>query len=134
MQTRWQVNRFLVVGGLTVLIDLCVYRLLAWLGMDVDVAKAAGFLTGTVFAYIANRHFTFQAEGGLAVVARFCLLYATTLGLNVLVNAGCLRLLPPGETAVAAAFFVATGLSAVTNFLGMKFFVFPSHRRADRPT
>jgi len=117
---------FLVVGSLTVLIDFLTYRGLAWTGwITVDLAKAAGFLTGTLFAYFANKAWTFgHQEHVPGSIWRFILLYAVTLGANVLTNAGCLAMLNTLPTAVPFAFLVATGVSAVLNFLGMKMFVF----------
>jgi putative flippase GtrA len=117
---------FLVVGSLTVLIDFLTYRSLVWTGwMNINLAKAIGFLTGTLFAYFANRVWTFgHQEHAPGSVWRFVLLYAITLSANVLVNAGCLALLSPLSIAVQVAFLIATGVSAVLNFLGMKLFVF----------
>ena len=119
---------FLVVGSLTVLIDFLTYRGLVWTGwMTVDKAKAVGFLTGTLFAYFANKVWTFgHQEHAPGSARRFVLLYAIALGANVLVNAGCLALLSTLSIAVPVAFLIATGVSAVLNFLGMKLFVFKS--------
>lgn len=116
---------FLVVGLLTVVIDFCTYRLLLWSGtLDVAIAKTIGFLTGTVFAYIANRLWTFRHTQSGGSVPRFVLLYACTLGINVCINSGILLLAGTTHVGIGAAFVVATGCSAVLNFLGMKFFVF----------
>ncbi|WLG43455.1 GtrA family protein [Pseudomonas sp. FP1740] len=119
---------FLVVGSLTVLIDFLTYRGLVWTGwMNVDLAKAIGFLTGTLFAYFANKVWTFgHQEHAPGSVWRFALLYAITLSTNVLVNAACLALLSTMSIAVQIAFLIATGVSAILNFLGMKLFVFKS--------
>jgi putative flippase GtrA len=119
---------FLVVGSLTVLIDFLTYRGLVWTGwMSVDQAKAVGFLTGTLFAYFANKVWTFgHQEHAPGSVWRFVLLYVITLSANVLVNAGCLALLSTLSIAVPVAFLIATGVSAALNFLGMKLFVFKS--------
>lgn len=116
---------FLVVGLLTVLIDFCTYRLLLWSGMlDVATAKTIGFLTGTVFAYAANRMWTFRHTRSGGSIPRFVLLYACTLGINVSINSAVLYLAGHSQAAIGAAFILATGCSAVLNFLGMKFFVF----------
>jgi len=130
---RRQVARFLVVGVLTVLIDFMAYRALLFL-LDVDIAKTLGFLTGTVFAYFANRSYTFEARGGVWVMVRFALVYATTLGCNVVANGLVLDALPAGELSIWAAFVLATGLSATLNFLGMKFFVFSDTKNAGQPS
>lgn len=121
-----QLAVFLLVGSLTVLIDFLTYRSLVWTGwMNIALAKAIGFLTGTLFAYFANKVWTFdRQEHAPGSVWRFVLLYAITLSANVQVNSGSLALLSPISIAVQVAFLIATGVSAVLNFLGMKLFVF----------
>jgi putative flippase GtrA len=122
---RREIGIFLIVGALTVVVDFCVYRSLGWAGMRVDIAKAAGFLAGTVFAYFANRMWTFNhARHAAGSALRFALLYATTLGANVAVNGMVLSSLAGSSAAVQIAFLIATAVSAALNFVGMKFFVF----------
>jgi putative flippase GtrA len=122
---RRELGIFLVVGVTTVLIDFVTYRGLAWGGAPIDAAKAAGFLTGTVFAYVANKAWTFGHAGPASgSLWRFALLYAVTLAANVLINAAVLHALAGSTWAVQWAFLLATGTSATLNFLGMKFFVF----------
>jgi putative flippase GtrA len=121
---------FLIVGLLTVAVDFATYRSLLWLeGVGADLAKAIGFITGTVFAYFANRFWTFggrpHASGS---AARFILLYALTLGANVWINSILLKQFSLHSYAIALAFVFATAISAALNFLGMKFFVFKSPR------
>lgn len=122
---RKEASVFLVVGFLTVGVDFLSYWLLLWVGIVYGVAKACGFIIGTVFAYFANKNWTFahvvQAPNSMP---RFAALYATTLGANVLVNQAVLGLAGHAALGVNLAFLVATGLSAVLNFVGMKFFVF----------
>lgn len=119
---------FLIVGSLTVLIDFLSYRGLVWTGaVGIDVAKGSSFLLGTVFAYFANRFWTFgHTAHRPGSPWRFGLLYAATLGANVLVNAVVLKALVDMRAAVHLAFLVATGISASLNFVGMKHFVFRS--------
>jgi len=124
---------FLIVGSLTVLVDFASYRGLIWFGtLNIDVAKAIGFLAGTVFAYFANRFWTFGHKAHAPGSAwRFGLLYASTLGANVLVNALALRLLASFAAALQVAFLLATAVSAILNFLGMKVFVFRSQASSE---
>lgn len=117
--------RFLIVGGTTVLIDFLTYRLLIWLKLFVWISKTIGFITGTIFAYFANKTWTFQANvGGKEVFAKFLLVYFTNLFVNVSVNSGLVGFWRKEEIALWSAFLIATGCSATLNFLGMKFFVF----------
>lgn len=117
---------FLVVGCLTVLLDYVTYRSLTeLLQIAIPIAKGISFLTGTVFAYLANRFWTFgnsaHAPGSML---RFGALYALTLTVNIGANALVLNTLKTLAQNVQVAFLVATGLSAMLNFLGMKYFVF----------
>jgi len=120
---------FLVVGVLTVCVDFVSYRaLIGFEVLDVDMAKAAGFLTGSLFAYFANRFWTFgHKQTAPGSVWRFVVLYACTLGANVLINSLALQMLTDAVGALQIAFVFATGVSACLNFLGMKKFVFRSH-------
>jgi putative flippase GtrA len=123
---RREIVVFLVVGSLTVLVDFLLYRCLVWAAMmGIDIAKATSFLAGTTFAYFANRFWTFGH--GIHVPGsawRFGLVYAATLGTNVLVNALALKLFAGGVASIQMAFLLATAVSASLNFLGMKLFVF----------
>lgn len=122
---RKEASVFLVVGSLTVGVDFMSYHLLLWLGVVYAIAKACGFIAGTIFAYFANRHWTFgHVEHAPNSMTRFAALYATTLGANVLVNEAVLGVAGHATLSVNLAFLMATGVSAVLNFLGMKFFVF----------
>lgn len=117
---------FLIVGASTVLVDFMTYRgLFQFQVLEVSMAKATGFLAGTLFAYFANRFWTFGHKSHAPGSAwRFSALYASTLGANVLINAVALKLLADTAFAFQLAFLFATGVSASLNFLGMKLFVF----------
>jgi len=117
---------FLIVGASTVLVDFMTYRgLFQFQVLEVSMAKATGFLVGTLFAYFANRFWTFGHKSHAPGSAwRFSALYSSTLGANVLINAVALKLLADTAFAFQLAFLFATGVSASLNFLGMKLFVF----------
>jgi putative flippase GtrA len=122
---RREAALFLVVGSTTVAVDLCAYLLLLGAGLPVDWAKGIGFVVGMAFAYVANRLWTFgHVRPARASLLRFIVLYLATLLLNVAANHLVLILLAGWMVAVPLAFLVATGASAVSNFIGMKFFVF----------
>ena len=123
---RRELVLFLIVGSFAVMVDYMVYRSLDWTGLvGIDIAKAISFLVGTVLAYFANRFWTFAHNThSLGTARRFALLYATTLGANVVVNALALALLTDSVDAIQMGFLLATGVSASLNFLGMKLLVF----------
>ena len=121
---RRQIGRFLVVGSLTVLVDLVSYRLCLETGLPVPLAKTIGFLSGTIFAYFVNRFWTFQSQSSHVALFKFLLLYLSTLLTNVGVNQIVFEAVPLGERGQLFAFLVATSVSATLNFLGMKYIVF----------
>lgn len=87
---------FLVVGILTVIIDFLTYRSLIFAQLlDLNNAKGLGFLTGTIFAYFANRFWTFSPNThAIGSVWRFVVLYTLTLSINVLINSVVISYLP----------------------------------------
>lgn len=123
---RRQLMIFLVVGSSTVLVDFVSYRLLlSLLGMSLDSAKTLSFILGTVYAYLANRRWTFNHAAEMRkTILPFLGVYACSLGLNVGTNAFCFQLLTGIPYALTVAFLVATGVSAAFNFIGMKLLVF----------
>ncbi len=116
--------RFLLVGGTTVLIDAAVYALLDAVGVDYDLAKTISFVTGAVFAYFANWRFTFGGHRNRWSEVLFVAVYLGALIINIALNS-LIRAIEPGSALFAAlAFLVATGVSAVWNFIGMSLLVF----------
>jgi putative flippase GtrA len=125
---------FLIVGGMTVVVDYLVYRGLVLSGLwETGVSKALGFLAGSVFAYVVNRFWTFGDRNHRAGSwLRFSALYALTLFINIFINASMLDLTTDFHYSVQWAFLLATGVSAALNFLGINYFVFGTDR--DRRT
>jgi polyisoprenyl-phosphate glycosyltransferase len=129
-----ELGRFLIVGFTTVGIDLSVYAALLALGAPAAAGKLAGFVAGTIFAFFANKTWTFKAQAGGRQFALFIALYLLSLGANVSVNQIVIELLSGWPYALHAAFIMATGVTATINFLGMKFFVFNAHRAPEPST
>lgn len=123
-----ELSIFLVVGCLTVALDFMVYRGLSHFFLcDISLAKAIGFIGGCIFAYLANRFWTFKQQSTRSgSLWRFTLVYAVGLVANVLINQGVLSSWD-SPAALYVAFLVATGVSATLNFMGMKWFVFTQH-------
>ena len=126
--TKKEFGRFLIVGSLTVGIDFIIYSLCLWLELPINPAKAIGFLTGTVFAYVANRSWTFESGADGHPILRFMAVYLSNLVVNVSINAAIVWLLGEGKMELLGAFLIATGVSATLNFLGMKYLVFRTNQ------
>jgi len=132
---------FLIAGLLTVGIDFLLYRGFIYLqpfGLDsINIAKGFGFISGTIFAYFANRFWTFnQQTTGAGSVFRFVMVYVLGLIANIAINYLCIEWFSSPilamEYTLLIAFILATGVSASFNFIGMKFFVF-TDRKIDKP-
>ena len=122
----------MIVGFTTVAIDFAAYQLLLFADTPIAPAKALGFTAGTIFAYFANKLWTFdRARGGRLVFTMFIGLYLSTLVVNVGVNSAAVALLGEGGMPTSVAFFIATGTSATLNFAGMRMIVFRSKQRFD---
>ena len=115
---------FLLVGSATVVIDYSSYWLLVNLGVLPILAKGISFLVGAAFAFIANSRFTFDVAISPERIPRFSLLYLMTLALNVLSNHIVLSVYGISVVVMNVAFVIAVLLSATTNFLGMKYWVY----------
>ena len=126
---EYEAARFLIVGVTTVLIDLICYFILIYIGFDTSLSKGASFSVGTVFAYFANRNYTFRSSmGGFFRFTVFTLLYLSTLVVNVVSNEIVLKLTSQINGSLMISFLIATSLSATLNFVGMKFIVFKAQK------
>lgn len=102
-------------------LDLGVYVGLLALGSQIWVAKAIAFVCGTLFAFFANRMFTFRSsDRSLRMFFAVCGLYIVSLIVNVVLNSTFIELLGDDRFGKAVAYAGAVLPSAAVNFLGMK--------------
>ena len=127
-ETAKQIRRFIVIGVASVLTDFAVYTLLTRLGLITSASKGISYVSGMVVGFVGNKLWTFEsARHSAAEPVTYIVLYTTTLGVNVLVNSGVLALSSgwlPQRWAWGLAFLVATGVTTVLNFVGMKWITF----------
>jgi putative flippase GtrA len=113
---------FIFIGLSTVFIDFFFYNFfISATILSINFAKSISFLMGTIFSYFMNRSFTFGEniyKQGSAY--RFAVIYSFSFVLNVFSNA----LLYEMFSSLYFAYIIATGLSAASNFIGMKYYVF----------
>jgi putative flippase GtrA len=116
---------FLIVGLLTVAIDFLLYRGLIYINLfgfdSVNLAKGLSFIGGTIFAYFANRFWTFNQQiTSSGSVIRFSLVYIIGLLANIAINhlsiAWLSSMILTPEYILLIAFLLATGVSATLNF------------------
>jgi putative flippase GtrA len=115
------------VGVVSALVDFGIYHLILLTEAPTWLARAISFICGTTTAYFLNKRFTFgAAAGGRGRLAGFVLLYATTFGIAVGVNALALYLLPEMSFRASAAWVISQGTATVINFVLLRTVVFRS--------
>ncbi|TCO64475.1 GtrA family protein [Actinocrispum wychmicini] len=120
-----QITRFVLVGGLSALVDYGTYQGFLALGIWVHGAKAMSFVLGTTTAYLLNRRWTFNnASGGTGSVAKFALLYTVTFFVNIGMNAWMLGVLGDFRGHVTVAWIIAQGVATAINFVILRTVVF----------
>lgn len=119
-KTRGELIKFFIVGLFVLAVDASTYSLFL-LRFSPSLSKGLAFICGTTAAYLLNKSWTFGKKGySTHEAAKFILLYAAALGVNVGVNAAGLYV----SSSLLVAYVLATAVSATFNFLGQKFFVF----------
>lgn len=116
--------RFLVVGGISTVINYAVfYVLFLWTGIGDKPASAAGFLTGVAVGYLFNKSWTFRHEGptSFTLVGKYLLVYLASLMMSL----GLLYVLVDlGGMDARIANVLCILFTTCTNFAGTKLVVF----------
>jgi uncharacterized protein rv3789/MT3897 len=115
-----EISRFLVAGLSAVGVDFFVYYIMLNF-LNHNLSKAISFILGTVSAFVINKYWTFEKlQKSNSEIWKFALLYLCTLGINISTN----KIVLDYTNITIFAFLIATGISAVLNFIGQKFWVF----------
>lgn len=123
---------YLFFGGLTTLINIAVYTVLAdLLGVYYLTANAAAWVLSVLFAYLTNRRFVFESRSrGAAAVLRELALFTGCRLLSGAFDMGCMYLCVdlirlPG----LAAKILSNVLVVILNYLFSKFLIFRGRQK-----
>lgn len=119
---KGELLRFLVVGGIAVALDAASYwALMRFAGLSPVWAKRVSFGIGSVWAFFANKYFTFAVrELRASEPFLFAIVYVAGWFLNSVTH----DLVLGWFGMKWFAFLAATGVSTCSNFIGQKFLVF----------
>jgi putative flippase GtrA len=120
-----EVAAFLVVGGLSALVDGGVFLILSALGVPPVLASAIGFMSAFAVNYGGNRRVVFRATGS-GHLWRYIVLVLVNLGLSAAVVAAGIAI--GLEPAVAKG--VSIVLIAAINYVAMRQWVFRGATRS----
>ena len=117
-----EIIKFIVVGVLAVLIDGTTYALMVRaIGFEHGLSKRFSFILGSIWAFFANKHYTFNSLApARKEIILFSILYITTYFVN-----GWIHDIPWEISELDwLSFLTATATSTVINYFGQKFVVF----------
>ena len=126
---KQQLIPFLVIGVGCAVIDFGItHSLIEFMGVQRDLAKAVGWVFGTLAAYVLNSKFSFDAKINAKKASAVFVLYAVTFAVQMvlwritdspLTNLG---LVNPWKNLVS--FVIAQGVATVTNFELQRHWIF----------
>lgn len=115
-----QLLTFLVIGGLSALIDVGLMTWLLWEGMATVPATSIAFFTGLVFNLTGHARFTFSARIAPATVVRYLCVVALTYSVTL----GCVGLAEAMDIRPEVGKIVALFIVPVIGFVLGKYWVF----------
>lgn len=119
-KTKREIYRFLIAGISAVITDLLVYYSLLNL-LTIELSKGLSFIAGSVVAFTVNKYWTFnKPKKSYKEIIQFGILYSLTLGINIITN----EIMLYYTSLILLSFLIATGFSALLNFVGQKMWVF----------
>jgi putative flippase GtrA len=125
-----QIMRFVIIGGVSVCLDLIVYYILIKIGLSLMFAKGVSFCAGMVFGFSGNKYWTFRSqEEAKNESISYLLIYGFTFFINVSVNGMVFNFATTStgngnSHALIIAFISATFVSTVLNYFGIRFITF----------
>lgn len=122
-----QLGIFILNGLISVSFAYLIYWTLVEVGMlGINVANGLAYVSGMSYGFFANKKWTFHDRELIAgmKIFRYIYLHVFTLLVNVTVNSVVLGSIRGIYGDMLFAFLVAISVTAILNFLGLKYWVF----------
>lgn len=124
---------FCFVGGTSALIDLIVFNIAYYLGFAFILCRifAVGF--SIIYNFSMNRNITFSAKGQSIKeqIPRYAVVYAISVGVNLIVSFIMVTLLEPGTINANISAFTGIVVSIPFSFFGSLLWAFKDRKRVD---
>lgn len=118
-RSEWlQLARYYAAAALNLMFGYVLFAFLVWLGLQVFVAQAVGYVLGVIFNYVTYSRIAFTGKQGgkLSFVASYVV--------NYLISVGFLWLVLKAVPSPYAAGLVVTIAVSLVNYLVLKKWVF----------
>ena len=124
--------KFVIAGGISAVVDYGLTMIIQHaLGQSYPLAKAIGFIFGTITAYVINRRWTFEAEASakkfLQTMSLYALMFAVQWGLAVSVNHLLLNAEASAFIAGTVVYVIGQGVATAVNFVVQRWVIFKTN-------
>ena len=124
--------KFVIAGGISAVVDYGLTMIIQHaLGQSYPLAKAIGFIFGTITAYVINRRWTFEAEASakkfLQTMSLYALMFAVQWGLAVSVNHLLLNAEASAFIAGTVGYVIGPGVATAVNFVVQRWVIFKTN-------
>ena len=124
--------KFVIAGGISAVVDYGLTMIIQHaIGQSYPLAKAIGFIFGTITAYIINRRWTFEAEPSakkfLQTMSLYALMFAVQWGLAVSVNHLLLNAGASAFIAGTVGYVIGQGVATAVNFVVQRWVIFKTN-------
>jgi len=127
MKLNKEVILYLLFGGLTTLVNIVTYAILAkWAGMDYKVATTIAWIAAVLFAYITNKIYVFQSKDmNRKNVIREFTSFIFFRGMSYLLDIGTMILLVEiASQDDLLSKIIANIFVVIFNYVASKYFIF----------
>jgi len=123
--------RYLIVGGLTTLINLIVYQMGLWLQLEYLFATTIAFIASIVFAFFANKYFVFKIVTQNAIWQELMMFTGSRISTFLIETVGLIVLISGFAFQKMIAKLIMNVIVIILNYILSKFWIFKGEKREE---